>query len=83
MSEMTSKEKAALEEMPTVGYWSELGGVEVKKIEYGVDDYVLCISNAWYGKHSYHRVRIDYGTDSRSYVRIHSVKLYLDECIRV
>jgi len=63
------------------GYWSSLGGVEVKKIEYGIEDYCYCISGAWCSEKSYHRVKIHYG--DRDYIVLHDYKLYFDECIRM
>jgi hypothetical protein len=80
----TMKEKYEIENMPTIGYWSALCGVEVKKIEHGVEDYVICVANAWVGKHTYHRLRVQYthAKDSRSYVILDGVKLYMDDCLR-
>ena len=43
---------------PTVAYWSAFGGVEVKGIEYGIDDYVLCISGAWSSQPSAHKLKV-------------------------
>ena len=81
---MTSQEKAKIEAMPTIGYWSALGGVEVKSIENGIEDYVVCVANAWYGKHTVHRLRIKYthSKDSRAYIVLDGYKPYLDECLR-
>ena len=80
----TRQEKRELDNLPTIGYWSALGGVEVKKVEYGIEDYIVCISNAWGGKKAYHRVRIKYthAKDSREYIDIEGTKLYLDQGVK-
>lgn len=36
--------------METIAYYSGFNGLEIKDIEYGIDDHVLCVSGAWYGK---------------------------------
>lgn len=79
----TRLEKATIEEMKTVGYWSALGGVEVKSVEHGTEDYVICVANSWYGHHTYHKLRVYYlPSTSRPYISIDNHRLYLDQCIR-
>ena len=78
--------KHQIDEMPTIGYWSTLGGVEVKKVEHDIDDYVICKVGAWQGNPTYHRVKINYTNvkhiEPRAYVVIRWERLFLDECIR-
>lgn len=31
----------------TIAYYSGFNGLEIKGIEHGIDDYVLCVSGAW------------------------------------
>ena len=82
----TALETREIESLPTVAYWSAVGGVEVKKIEHGIEDYVVCVSNAWTKHSSVHRLRVRYTQskikDPRPYIMIHGYMLYLDECIR-
>ena len=47
--------KAEILNMPTIAYWSGLDGLEIKDIEHGINDYVLCVSGAWYGGKSNER----------------------------
>lgn len=68
-------------EMPTIGYWSALGGVELKGIEHGVEDYALVIANAWGGKKSAHRVRVHYEYRV-PHIVVKDTRLYFDDCIR-
>lgn len=65
--------------MPTIGYWSALGGLEVKEIEYGIDDYCLCVSGAWGGAKTAHRVKIYDG----NCIKLHGYRFKFDECLRV
>ena len=66
----------------SVGYWSVCGGVEVKSIDFGCEDYVYCISNAWGGKKGYHKLKINYTNDD-AYVVLDGYRLYFNECIRI
>lgn len=77
-----TKRTQAIEKMPTIAYASTCNGVEIKKIDYGIEDYVICISNAWNDRQNLkaHRLKIYY-TD-RPYFRLHGYRIYLDECIR-
>ena len=42
------------ENRETVAYYSGLGGVEIKGIEYGIDDYIYCVSGAMCEKEEVH-----------------------------
>lgn len=33
----------------SIAYYSGLNGLEIKGIEYGIDDYIYCVSGAWGG----------------------------------
>ena len=78
---MTKLEKQNYLNKNTIGYWSDWGGVEVKGIEYGINDYAIIYIRL---KKSVHRVRINYGRKlDRDYIRIHGRRLYLNECLRV
>ena len=37
------------ESRESVAYYSGLNGLEIKGIEYGIDDFVYCVSGCWYG----------------------------------
>ena len=78
--------KQIMDKLLTIADWSDLGGVEVKHIEFGPDDYIWCISGAWTGKVSCHRAKIYYPSttlkEPRPYIRIGSTKLYIDQFIR-
>ena len=87
---MVTNKKRAIEAMKTIAYASMLNGVEIKGIEHGIEDYVICISNAWYDRQDMkahrqdmkaHRVKIYYA--DRPYFIVRGTKVYLDECLRV
>ena len=74
--------KSEILNMKTIAYYSGLNGLEIKGIEHGIDDYVLCVSGAWGGKQKPHRLKIYY-TSINAYINLHGYKIPLDECIRM
>lgn len=64
--------------MPSIGYWSALSGLEVKKI---TDSEVIAVSGCWNGcKKTVHRVKIRSRKASRrNYVVIRGYRLDLDD----
>ena len=66
---------------PSIAYASVLGGVEIKGIMYGFDDYVYAVSGTWCSQMSYHCVRLHYTASDRAFFQIHGCRIYLDECI--
>lgn len=78
---MTELEKMIIRESPTIGYWSEQGGIELKKIEHGIEDYAICVSSAWYGKKFCHRVKIYY-TNKGPCIYIRGQRLCFKDCIK-
>lgn len=79
---MTKQTKKQIcESKVTVAYYSGLGGLETKYIEYGIDDYMYLVSGAWHGKRAYHRLKIHYGAKS-CYVHLYGQRCPLSEFIR-
>ena len=66
----------------SIAYYSEFGGLELKKVEYGIDDYIYCVSGAWCSKKSYHKLKVYYGNDG-DYMMLHGHKIPLNECIKM
>jgi len=77
---MTSEEKQYYRMSAAVGYWSELGGLELKDIQSGIEDYAIVVSGAWSKEKTVHRVKIVYG--DRPYIRLFGTRHYIDECIK-
>ncbi len=79
---MTKQTKKQIcENKATVAYYSGLGGLEIRHIEYGMDDYIYLVSGAWHGKRAYHRLKIRYGAKS-CYVCLYGQRCPLSEFIR-
>lgn len=57
---MSKNEKMAILAAPCVGYVSAFGGLELKSIEYGVEDYAVFVAGAWCSARSAHRAKIHY-----------------------
>ena len=74
---MTKLEKQIYLNKKTVGYWCDWRGIELKGIEYGINDYAIIVIQ----EKSVHRVKIYYGI--REHIRIHGRRFYFDECLRV
>ena len=55
---MTNNEKKAIIEKSALAYYSGFSGLEIKDIEYGIDDHIVFVAGAWYGKKSVHRAKI-------------------------
>lgn len=72
------------ESRESIAYYSGLNGLEIKGIEYGIDDYIYCVSGAWYGGKAakqYHRVKVQYTRNGAAFFRVHGYRVPLDECI--
>ena len=74
--------KEICENNKSFAYYSGFSGLELKHIEYGIDDYIYCVSGAWTGKPSYHKLKIHYG-ENDSYIKLHGYKIPMSECIRM
>lgn len=67
------------ESRESIAYYSGLNGLEIKGIEYGINDLVYCVSGCWYGGKAaqrFHRCKIYYpanGKDS-AFFRVRGLK---------
>lgn len=66
--------------MKSVAYYSGCGGIEIKSILYGIDDYVLCVSGCWNGKQKPHKLKIYYSGEY-AYIKLHGYRIMLKDCI--
>lgn len=74
------------ESRESIAYYSGLNGLEIKGIEYGIDDYIYCVSGAWYGGKAarrFHRCKVQYTRKGAAFIRVHGYRIPLDECIRM
>lgn len=63
-------------------YSSGYNMLEVKEIEYGIDDHLLCVSRVCGRRQTAHRLKIYYPKGS-PYVKLYGYRVRLDECVRV
>lgn len=79
---MTKKEYCL--KNPAVAYYSGLSGLEIHGIEYGVNDFLLCVSGAWGAKSKQkpHKLKIYYDNNG-GFVRLHGYNVPMRECIRM
>lgn len=69
----------------SVAYYSGFNGLEIKKIEYGIEDYVYCVSGVWGNpkNYGYHKLKVYYDNNGENYIKLHGYKVPLNECIRM
>lgn len=70
------------EEHAIIAHANLFGGLEVRFVEYGTDDYLYIISGVCSGKRKYHRVKVKY-TKNSSYVVLYGQRCKLSEFLRV
>ena len=78
------KKREYCESHESIAYYSGLNGLELKGIEYGIEDYVYCVSGAWGGNKGFHRCKVYYpiGERKSAFFKVHGYRVPLDECIR-
>ena len=66
-------------------YYDGLNGLVIKGFEYGIEDYVYCVSGALGGGKGFHRCKIYYPVNEgkSAFFKVHGYRVPLDECIRV
>ena len=77
---MTKRE--ICDEHRTVAYYSGLGGVEVRHISYGINDFIYLIAGAWSNKKSYHKLKIHYG-NKFAYIKLYGYRCRLSDFLKV
>lgn len=67
----------------TFAYYSGFSGLELKYIEYGINDYIYCVSGVWCGpsKYKYHKLKVYYASNGENYIKLRGYKVPLNECI--
>lgn len=77
---MTAKEYCMNKE--TIAHYYGLNGLEIKGIEYGIEDYVYCMSGALGGPKSYHRLKVYSTVRGDMFIRLYGRRVPLSECLR-
>lgn len=80
---MTKKEYC--QKNPAAAYYSGFNGLEIHGIEYGIDDYIYCVSGAWGSpeNYGYHKLKIKYDKHGNGFFMLHGYKCLLSDCIRM
>ena len=78
---MTKAEKDRIMAMPTVATLSDNGGTEIKGVEYGIEDTLLCVTQSMTDNPRPHKLRIQYAQDS-PFVVIDGSRTYLGNCLK-
>ena len=79
---MRREEKQKYLEKEYIEYYSGYSGIEIKDIQYGIEDYIIFVAGAWYGKKSVHRSKVYYTPSGRNYFKYEGNRIYLDDCLR-
>lgn len=75
--------KQICEKYPAFAYFSGWNGIELHHIEYGIVDYIYCVSGAWRGKKRYHKCKVFTAPDGGLYIRVNGQYIDLNDCIRM
>ena len=78
---MTKAEREHYLSMPTVGVSATICGLEVKGIEYGIEDSIIFVLPDMKGRPKVHHARVRYDK-VRAYFLYEDYMIYLDEIIR-
>lgn len=81
---MTQKEKDKYLQKKTIGVLGTLdfGGLELKCIEHGIDDYAVFVVNSVFGNPSVHRCVIQYA-GYKPYFKVYGSRVYMSEIMRI
>lgn len=75
--------KQICENNKSFAYYSGFSGLELKHIEYGINDYVFCVSGAWTSQKSYHKLKLYTDNNGNNHMKLHGYKIPLSDCIRM
>ena len=64
----------------TIAHYSGFGGLEVKHIEFGIDDYLYIVAGTWNKKSTYHKLKVNYG--KCDYILFRNRRCRLNDLIR-
>ena len=67
----------------SIAYYSGLNGLEIKGIEYGITDYIYCVSGSWGGGKAFHQCKLQYTRNGAAFFRVHGYRVPLNDCIRM
>lgn len=65
-----------------IAYISAFSGIEIFRIEYGIEESVIFTAAAWTGRPTYHRARIYYTRGGDPYFLHRGTRLHFSDAIR-
>lgn len=71
------KKREYCESHETIAYYSGLNGLEIKGIEYGIEDYVYCVSGAWAAEKVFTVAKF---IIQQTKEKVHSLRYTVTEC---
>lgn len=80
---MKKLEKMEALAQPSIAYYFGFGGIELKRIEYGIDNYIIFVAGAWSDKPEIHRSRVYYTAKGNNYIMYRGCRISLSDCIRM
>lgn len=78
---MKKAEKKAILDAACIAYYSGFGGIEIKEIQYGIEDYIIYTAGAWTSQKTAHKSKVYYNSEN-PFFRYHNYKISLSDCIR-
>lgn len=80
---MKKFEKIEALAQPSIAYASMLGGTELKRIEYGINETVVFVVGAWCSRPEIHKSRIYYKSNGDAFFTYKGCRISLSDCIRM
>ena len=74
--------KKQYENVKTFAVCDKFGGIELKDILYGIEDYVIFAAGTMGSVASYHKAKVYYG-GSGGFFKYRGRRIRLDECLKV
>jgi hypothetical protein len=65
----------------TIAYYYGYSGIEIKKIQYGIDDYVIYVDGILCENKNVHKSKIRYNNRGAYFMHGNN-RIYMDECMR-
>ncbi len=80
---MKKEEKVEIKALKSVWFASLCGGLEIKKINYWIDDVVVFTTGAWTSNPSVHTAKIRHNTKWEAYFKHHGYTVKFGDIIRM
>lgn len=75
--------KEVCNEYKTTAVCDEACGIELKMVEYGIEDYLYVVAGTMSSKPSYHKLKVYYEGTHGPYIKLYGQKIYLYNFYRI